>query len=91
MLYTTKVIYHKSIFFTDDELGKDVQSRAEEPWIYILANCADTIAEKLSFVDVRRDDAKEMKAPLEIGNKIIHDKLRFFTGIDLVDQGRPPF
>lgn len=58
MLYTVKVIYSEAIFYTDDEYYKksgkklNVQSVVEQPEIYIMAKCADTIAEKLSYVKV---------------------------------------
>ena len=91
MLYTTKVLYSKDVFYTDDEnfkaTGKrvNVQSVVEQPWIYIFANCRDNIAEKMSFVSVRREDVMEMASPLTIGNVILNDKMIFFKVYFLID------
>ena len=87
MLYTIKVIFSKSIFYTDQEFfaksGRhmNIQSIVEQPEIYIVAKCADTIAEKLSYVDIRREDVLEKKAPLIIDDVTLTDNLRFFQGI----------
>jgi len=52
----------KRILFTDDEVFKisgknvNVQSLVEQPFIYIFTQCSDSIAEKLSYVSLRRED-----------------------------------
>lgn len=87
MLYTTKVLYSKEDYFTDDEMlestGKriDVQSIVEQPQIYIVAQCNDTIAEKLSYIQARREDIIEMLEPLVIDGVVLNDTMRFFQGI----------
>ena len=58
----------------------NVQAEVETPWIYLLANCQDTVAEKYSFSEERRVDILEMVEPLEIDGVKLHDKLRFFQG-----------
>ena len=37
----------------------DVQSLVERPEIYILASCDDKIAEKLTYVEARKEDLLE--------------------------------
>lgn len=58
----------------------NVQSVVEQPEIYIVAQCQDSIAEKLSYVSNRREDALDLAQPISIGNVKINDKLRFFIG-----------
>ena len=55
----------------------------EHPEIYIMAKCADTIAEKPSYVKVRRDDVIQMNTPLVINNTTLKDSMRFFQGIKI--------
>ena len=57
------------------------QSIVEQPEIYIVAQCQDNIAEKLSYVGNRREDTAELSIPLSVGDIKINDKLRFFTGL----------
>ena len=86
LVYTVNVIYSKTIFFTDDEVfqisGKNVnvQSLVEQPFIYIFAQCSDSIAEKLSYVSLRREDILEMSLPLAVNHVLLKDKIRFFKG-----------
>ena len=86
MLYTVKVLYSKTIFFTDEEyyvkFGRrlNIQSVVEQPEIYIVAKCSDTIAQKLAYIDVRREDLKEMETPLVVNDVVLKDTMRFFQG-----------
>ena len=86
LLYTVKVIFSKDVFYTDEEMWNkfqkkiNVQSVVEQPEIYIVAQCQDSIAEKLSYVSNRREDALDLAQPIFIGNVKINDKLRFFIG-----------
>jgi len=86
LVYTMNVIYSKRIFFTDDEVFKisgknvNVQSLVEQPFIYIFAQCSDSIAEKLSYVSLRREDILEMPLPLSVNNVLLKDRMRFFKG-----------
>ena len=86
LLYTTKVIYSTKIFYTDEEMFErtgrviDVQSLVEQPEIYIVAQCNDSIAEKMSFVSERRDDILKMGSSLTIDDVIVNDEMRFFQG-----------
>ena len=59
----------------------NIRSIVEQPEIYIVAKCTDTIAEKLSYVNIGREDILEMKAPLIIDDVTLTDNLRFFQGI----------
>ena len=87
LFFTTKVIYSSDIFYTNDEFeqitGKklDVQSVVEQPEIYIVAQCHDSIAEKLSYSETRREDLLSMGEIMRIGDISIKDKMRFFQGI----------
>lgn len=59
----------------------DVQSIVEQPQIYIVAQCDDTIAEKLTYIPARRDDVLEMSEPLVVDGFMLNDTMRFFQGI----------
>ena len=59
----------------------DVQSLVERPEIYILASCDDIIAEKLSYVEARREDLLDLSTPITLGEVKIFDTMRFFQGI----------
>ena len=65
---------------TNSKKKINVQSVVEQPEIYIVAQCQDSIAEKLSYVSNRREDALDLAQPISIGNVKINDKLRFFIG-----------
>lgn len=86
LLYTVKVIYTKDTFFTDEEMWDkfkkriNVQSIVEQPEIYLVAQCQDSIAEKLSYVDNRREDIADI-SELCVGDIRINDTMRFFTGL----------
>ena len=86
LFYTTKVIYSKDLFYTDNEYeeltGKrlDVQSIVEQPEIYIVAQCHDSIAEKLSYSEIRREDILCMAEPIDIEGVRLKDSMRFFQG-----------
>ena len=88
LIYTVKIIYSKQIFLTNDEVlaktGRkiNVQSLVEQPHIYIFAHCGDTIACKLSYIAIRREDILDLKTPLTTSSGIrLDDTLRFFQGI----------
>ena len=87
LLYTVKCVYDSSIFFTDQEMLHrckkvvDVQSLVERPEIYIPASCNDSIAEKLAYIEARREDLVELSIPLSVGEVKIFDTMRFFQGI----------
>ena len=49
--------------------------------IYILASCNDSIAEKLAYIEARREDLVELSIPLSVGEVKIFDTMRFFQGI----------
>ena len=86
LVYTVKVLYTKRLFVTDSEYktttGKtaDVQSLVEQPFIYVMAQCSDSIAEKLSYIALRREDVMEMVTPMYIDGTIVKDRMRFFQG-----------
>ena len=86
LLLTVKVVYDKDIFYTDEELLKttgfpyDVQELVEEPFIYVLGHTSDSIAEKLSYVETRLEDLKEISTTLEMNGKQVTDTMRFFHG-----------
>ena len=59
----------------------EVQSLVERPEIYILASYDDTVAEKLTYIEARRDDLLELPTPITIGEVKIYDTMSFFQGI----------
>ena len=65
---------------TNSKKKINVQSVVEQPEIYIVAQCQDSIAAKLSYVSNRREDALDLAQPISIGNVKINDKLRFCIG-----------
>ena len=65
---------------TNSKKKINVQSVVEQPEIYIVAQCQDSIAEKLSYVSNRREDALDLAQPISIGDVKINDELRFFIG-----------
>ena len=58
----------------------NVQSAVEQPQIYIFAHCADTIADKLAYVELRREDILSLRIPISVDNIEITDIMRFFQG-----------
>ena len=86
LLYTVKVIYSKDIFYTDDEMFAmfnkkiNVQSVVEQPQIYIVAQCDDSIEEKLAYVPVRGEDMAELAQTITVDNIKIDDEMRYFIG-----------
>ena len=87
LLITIKVIYSKTLFYTDLEMkeltGKthDVQKLVETPSIYILGQTRDCISEKLTYIDTRIEDIQQLKIHIELEDeKIIKDTMRFFQG-----------
>ena len=89
LIYTVKVIFSTKIFYTDEEMLQkfgvtiNVQSVVEQPQIYIFSHCADTIAEKLSLITLRREDILKLRIPMYFGNIQVHDIMRFFIGMFL--------
>lgn len=85
LLLTIKVIYSPTLFFTNQEMkektGKkvDVQSLVERPSVYILLS--DTAWDKLTYVQTRLDDVKDLREPLLLDGITIHDTIRFFHGM----------
>ena len=60
-----------------------MQAIVERPETYLLANCHDTIEDKLTFVECRREDIDDLAYKLDLSdtdNRKVHDRLRFFTG-----------
>ena len=86
LLYTVKVIYSEDIFYTDQEMLEmfsktvNVQSLVEQPEIFIVGQCKDTIEEKLTYVESRVEGYEEMAEPLILGKIVVNDVMRFFTG-----------
>ena len=88
LVYTVIILYSKRIFLTNEEVlaktGRkiNVQSLVEQPHIYIFAHCGDTIASKLSYIAIRREDILQLQTPLITSSGIrLDDTLRFFQGI----------
>jgi len=58
----------------------NAQSLVEQPHIYIFAHCGDSIAEKLSYISLRREDILQLKTPLTVDDVLLCDTMRFFQG-----------
>ena len=92
LLYTVKVIYSDDIFYTDKEMreifGKsiDVQSKVEQPEIFIVGQCKDNTEEKLTYVESRLEGMEKMAEPLKIGDVVVKDNMRFFIGKEIFLQ-----
>ena len=58
----------------------NVQEIVEKPQVYILGKADDSILEKLSYIETRAEDVKNLPLPTTINGQKIHDTLRFFQG-----------
>ena len=47
---------------------------------YIVANCKDSVAEKFSFSEIRREDIASLNKPVEVDGVQLLDVMRFFQG-----------
>ena len=86
LLLTVRPIFSKDIYFTNSEMEKskggswNVQEIVEKPSVYIFARADDSILEKLSYVETRAEDIKNLSLPTEINGQTVIDILRFFQG-----------
>ena len=86
LLLTVNPLWTPTCYFTDDEVlartGKkmNVQEVVEKPRLYIFAKSQDSILEKLSYVETRAEDIRELEWPTTNNDQIIHDHLRLFKG-----------
>ena len=78
------MIYSRDIFYTDDEMFAmfnkkiNVQSVVEQPQIYIVAQCNDSIEEKLAYVPVRGEDMAELAQTITVDNVKIDDEIFYW-------------
>ena len=88
LLGLVKTIYSKRIFYTNEEMFErtgeriDVQAIVEFPETYVLAKCRDTIDDKLTFVDSRREDIEDLADDIKLtdtDDRMVHDRLRYFS------------
>jgi hypothetical protein len=83
LLLTVKSIYDEKLYYNDREMfsltGKyyNVQELVETPNLYIFGCINDTIAGKLSYIESRLEDIKDLHIPIKIKGKEVHDD--FFT------------
>ena len=84
LLMTVKVIYDKRFFLTDEEVSGtlNVQQFVEDPEIYMLTRCRDTLADKFMYSESRLEDifATDENIKDDTNNLEIHDKIRYFNG-----------
>ena len=86
LLLTVKPIYSKDVYLTNKEMEEskggswNVQELVEKPSVYIFARADDSILEKLSYVETRAEDIKNLSLPTEINGQTVKDTLRFFQG-----------
>nr|XP_047131932.1 uncharacterized protein LOC124810996 [Hydra vulgaris] len=88
LLLIVKPIYDDELYYNDKEMFDktgnhyNVQELVETPHLYIFGCINDTIAGKLSYVESRLEDIKDLHIPIKINGQEIHDVLRFFHGIN---------
>ena len=86
LLLTVKSIYGEKLYSNDREMFSltgncyNVQELVEKPHLYIFGCINDTIAGKLSYIETRLEDIKDLRIPLNIEGKVVHNVLRFFHG-----------
>ena len=89
LLGLVKCMYSKRFFYTSQEIFErtgehiDVQAIVEFPETYFLAKCRDTIDDKLTFIESRREDIDELVFDVQLtqtDDRKVRDRLRFFTG-----------
>lgn len=84
LLMTAKILYDKRFFLTDDEVkGKfNVQQLVEDPQVYMLARCRDTLIDKLMYSETRLEDILSVDKPIndEKHGVVIRDVVKFFSG-----------
>ena len=81
-------MYDPTVYYTPEEMkditGKevDIQEIIETPEVYLLAQASDTIIDKLSYIDTRVEDIKELSVKVKAsqGEIEITDIMRFFSG-----------
>ncbi|CAH1250805.1 LGMN [Branchiostoma lanceolatum] len=87
IVYLVATLYDEAIYLTDPEYHKkfnirqSVQSKVEQPQLYIIARSKSSDAEQLLYVQTRRDDLPSLSIPIAApdGREYI-DILRFFKG-----------
>ena len=90
MLATMQTVYDQRFFFTTEELrekGVDIsncQRYVEEPQMYLLARCSDTIHDRLSYNETRLEDVHQLETPLQ------DDEGRKYTDILIGMSGDNP-
>ena len=88
LLLMVRVMYDPAVYYTPEEMkditGKevDIQEIIETPEVYLLAQASDTIIDKLSYIDTRVEDIKELSVKVKAsqGEIEITDIMRFFSG-----------
>ncbi|XP_078617060.1 uncharacterized protein LOC144885158 [Branchiostoma floridae x Branchiostoma japonicum] len=87
ILYLVATIYDAAIHLTDIEyrqkyhLNISVQSKVEQPQIYIIARSSSSDAEQLLYSETRRDDLPSLALPVKSQDgREYNDILRFFKG-----------
>ena len=59
---------------------RNVQELVEKPCVYIFGRADDSILERLTYVETRAADIKDLSEPTKINGQVIHDRIRFFQG-----------
>ena len=84
-LMVVNTLYDKAIHLTDKEFetfhGKkiDAQGEVENPDVYILVRCPSD-EHQLMYSNIRNEDIRLLKYPINVEGYKLHDELRFFHG-----------
>ncbi|CAH1274237.1 Hypp5281 [Branchiostoma lanceolatum] len=87
ILYLVATTYDPAVHLTDWEyhqkfhLHISVQSKVEQPKIYLIARCGSSDAEQMLYAETRRDDLPSLADPvMSPDGQAYTDTLRFFKG-----------
>ena len=87
ILLTVNCLYDPAFFYTAEEIKSrtrkdlDPESIVQEPHVYILARCRDTVVDQLCYIDGRVEDLAQLADKITSSQNVnITDKMRFFHG-----------
>ena len=87
LLLMIRVAYDRAVYHTPAEMhdltGKnvDVQEIVERPAVYLLARASDTVLDKLSYIETRTEDIRELSTKVRSSHGTnITDVMRLFCG-----------
>ena len=87
ILLMIRIAYDPAVYYTPSEMfammgeNIDVQEIVERPQVYLLARARDTVLDKLSYVQTRVDDIRELSTRVKSKQGAeFTDVMRFFCG-----------